>query len=88
MSGHHSTLIPSLLRGMIGHPQDEYDVKLIKEAADKFAALIAERDALRTENKLLRGMIDLVMAIPNMSNEQLEQLKANCRIALSAEKGE
>jgi hypothetical protein len=49
-----------------------------KESESRAAALQKDKDALI-------AVIDAVMNIPNMTDAQLEQLKANCRAALSKE---
>jgi len=41
---------------------------------------------LRAERDALREMLHLVMSIPNMTNEQLEQLKQNARAAIESKK--
>ncbi len=46
-------------------------------------ALRAERDAALDREATLRRMLDLVMAIPEMTDEQLIELKRNCLAALA-----
>lgn len=46
-------------------------------------ALIRELEEARRECGLLNGLINTVMNIPNMSNEQLAQLRANCQVVLN-----
>jgi hypothetical protein len=65
--------------------------KLLQESAWNLGVATGKKEsesraaALQKDNDALIVVIDAVMNIPNMTDAQLEQLKANCRAALSKE---
>ena len=60
----------------------ERDVAYMR--ADKYDALAERVDAAERENATLREIINLVLNIPRMTDAQLAELVANCKIALAA----
>ena len=48
---------------------------------------VKEVERLRAENETLRSLVGTVMAIPQMTNSQLAELRVNC-LAVIAARGE
>lgn len=68
------------LRAWYNHETPEVK-RLMTEAADTIESLQCELEEAWNERNLLYGLVNTLMNIPNMSDEQLAQLRANCDAA-------
>ena len=56
------------------------------DTSESIDELIRQRDELQRNCSTLIEMIELMSNIPKMSDEQLRELVANCKIVIAAQK--